>query len=73
MSDKIIRGITKDKYVRFFIVDSTDLTKEAYEMHNLSMTNTVLFGRMLNAVLMLGADLKTDKGSITIKVNGDGP
>ncbi|MDA3887120.1 MAG: Hsp33 family molecular chaperone HslO [Candidatus Delongbacteria bacterium] len=73
MSDKIIRGITKDKYVRFFIVDSTDLTKEATEMHNLSMTNTVLFGRMLNGALMLGVDNKADTGSITIKVNGDGP
>ena len=73
MSDKVIRGITKDKYVRFFIVDSTELTKEASGMHNLSMTNTVLFGRMLNAVLMLGVDNKADTGSITIKVNGDGP
>ncbi|NOR43980.1 MAG: Hsp33 family molecular chaperone HslO [Candidatus Delongbacteria bacterium] len=73
MADKIIRGITEDKYIRFFIVDSTELTKEVSEMHNLSMTNTVLFGRMLNGVLMLGVDNKADAGSITIKVKGDGP
>ncbi|MBN2790480.1 MAG: Hsp33 family molecular chaperone HslO [Candidatus Delongbacteria bacterium] len=73
MSDTIIRGITEDKYIRFFIVDSTELTKEAAEMHNLSMTNTVLLGRMLNAALMLGADLKGENETITVKVKGDGP
>ncbi|MDA3884733.1 MAG: Hsp33 family molecular chaperone HslO [Candidatus Delongbacteria bacterium] len=73
MSDTIVRGITEDKYIRFFIVDSTDLTKKAVEMHHLSMTNTVLFGRILNAALMLGADLKGENESITVKVKGDGP
>ncbi|MCK4655055.1 MAG: Hsp33 family molecular chaperone HslO [Candidatus Cloacimonetes bacterium] len=73
MRDKIIRGITKDKHVRFFAVDSTQTTRHAAKIHNLSITNSVLLGRMLSAALMIGAELKSNRDVITLKIDCDGP
>lgn len=73
MKDKIIRGITKNKHIRFFAVNSTETVREAVKLHNLSITNSVLLGRLLSAALMLGMDLKSEQDSLTIKIDGDGP
>jgi molecular chaperone Hsp33 len=73
LKDRIIRGITKNKFIRFFAVNSTETVKEAVELHNLSITNSVLFGRLLSGGLMLGMDLKSAQDSLTIKIDGDGP
>ena len=71
--DRIIRGITKDKSIRFFAIDATETVQEAVKIHHLSMTNSVIMGRMISATLMMAADLKSDKNVITLKINGDGP
>ena len=71
--DRIIRGITKDKSIRFFAIDSTDTVQEAVTIHHLSMTNSVIMGRMISATLMMAADLKSGKNVITLKIDGDGP
>ncbi|MCD4696420.1 MAG: Hsp33 family molecular chaperone HslO [Bacteroidales bacterium] len=73
MKDKIIRGITKDKNVRFFAVDSTETVRYASKVHNLSVTNTIIMGRMLSAALMMGTELKSEKDLITLKIECDGP
>ncbi len=71
--DKILRGITKNKYIRFFAVNSTTTVQKAVELHNLSITNAVLLGRLLSAALMMAIDLKSNQDSLTIKIDGDGP
>ena len=71
--DRIIRGITKDKSIRFFAIDATETVQEAVTIHHLSMTNSVIMGRMISATLMMAADLKSDKNVITLKIDGDGP
>lgn len=73
LKDKILRGITKNKYIRFFAVNSTLTVIKAVEVHKLSITNSVLLGRLISGALMLGIDLKSEKDSLTIKINGDGP
>ncbi len=72
MSDRIIRGVTEDGFVRFYGLDFKDLMIKAQEIHNLSTTNSVIFGRLLGAGLIMGSDLKSDKDLITIRVNSDG-
>ena len=72
MKDKIIRGITEDKYVRFFAVDSTETVREAKKIHNLSITNSVIMGRAISAALILGVDLKSASNVMTLKIDGDG-
>ena len=71
--DRIIRGITKDRSIRFFAIDATKTVQEAVTIHHLSMTNSVIMGRMICATLMMAADLKSDKNVITLKIDGDGP
>lgn len=71
--DRIIRGITKDKSIRFFAIDATETVQEAVTIHHLSMTNSVIMGRMISAALMMAADMKSDRNVITLKVDGDGP
>ena len=73
MKDRVIRGITQNKAVRFFAVDSTETVQNAVDLHNLSITNAVLLGRLLSAALMLGIGLKSEKDVLTIKIDGDGP
>ena len=73
MKDKIIRGITGDKQIRFFAVDSTEAVKHAVNIHNLSITNSVLLGRLMSAALMMAMDLKSENSVITLKVEADGP
>jgi molecular chaperone Hsp33 len=72
VKDKIIRGITEDKHVRFFAVDSTQTVREARDIHNLSITNSVLMGRSLSAALILALDLKTANNVLSLKLDGDG-
>jgi len=71
--DRIIRGITKDKSIRFFAIDATQTVQQAVQIHNLSMTNSVIMGRMISAGLMMAADLKSGDNLITLKIDGDGP
>jgi molecular chaperone Hsp33 len=71
--DRIIRGITLDKSIRFFAIDATKAVQKAVTIHNLSMTNSVIMGRMISATLMMAADLKSDKNVITLKIDGNGP
>jgi len=71
--DRIIRGITGDKSIRFFAIDATETVQKAVQIHNLSMTNSVIMGRMISAGLMMAADLKSDENVITLKIEGNGP
>ena len=73
MLDRIIRGITKNKFVRFFAVDSTETTKFASQIHNLSGTTSVIMGRLLSAGLMMAFDMKSSTDLITLKLQSEGP
>ena len=73
MSDRIIRGITKNKFVRFFAVNSTETTKYASQIHNLSGTTSVIMGRLLSAGLMMAFDMKSSTDLLTLKLQCEGP
>ncbi|PID28556.1 MAG: Hsp33 family molecular chaperone HslO [Candidatus Cloacimonadota bacterium] len=70
--DKIIRGITANKHIRFFGTDSTETLRELVKIHNLSITASVIAGRLISAALMMGMDLKSEKDNLTLKITGDG-
>ena len=73
MNDKLIRGISHDKFVRFFGIDSTETLRYATKIHNLSITNSVAYGRLLSAAAMMGMDLKSTDDLITLKIDCEGP
>lgn len=71
--DKIIRCVTHDGSLVASVVDSSDIVYTAQELHGLTKTTGAAFGRLLTAASIMGAMLKSQKSSVTIKVNGGGP
>ena len=68
---KLIKGVSKN--ARFFICDTKDLVQEAMDIHSCSPTGISILGRVLIAAGMMGKDLKNERDSMTIRINGDGP
>ncbi len=73
MKDYLIRGITKDKCIRFFAISANQVVSEAMKIHHLSYTNSILLGRTLIAGLLMSNDLKNEDDLLTIRFIGDGP
>lgn len=71
--DKIIRCITTDGAVMVSVINSTDLVYTAKKIHSTSPSATAALGRLLSACSMMGAQLKDNGASITVRVNGQGP
>ena len=72
MKDKVIRGISKDKFIRFFAVNSKTTVQTAVNIHNMSITNSVIFGRLANAAIMMAADLKGESAQLSLQIQSDG-
>ncbi|MCL2064107.1 MAG: Hsp33 family molecular chaperone HslO [Candidatus Cloacimonetes bacterium] len=73
MPDFLIRGITKDKFIRFFAVNAFSAVQTAIDLHYLSITNSVILGRLLISGLLMSANLKNPKDLLTLRIDGDGP
>lgn len=70
---KIVRCISNDGLVMATAIDSTDIVKRAVEIHRTTPVMTAALGRLLTGASIMGAMLKEDKASITLRVNGGGP
>lgn len=73
MKDYIIRGIDKNKSMRFFIATTTNMVEEARKIHNSSPTASATLGRMLTAAAIMGVGMKGKGDSLTFSIKGDGP
>lgn len=71
--DRIIRTITSDGSLMASAIDSTEIVYTAQKLHGLSKTAAASLGRLLTGASMMGAMLKSDRASLTLKVNGGGP
>ena len=69
---KLIRCITSDGLVTVIAVDATDIVNRAEQIHQTSAVVTAGLGRLLTAASMMGAMLKGEKASITLRLQGDG-
>lgn len=72
MSDKLIRAIAKKGQVRIIAAITTELVNEGVRIHKTAPTASAALGRMLTAGCLMGATLKSDKDTITLKINGGG-
>lgn len=70
---RLIRCITSDGCVIATAVDTTDIVNEAVRLHQTSPVASAALGRLLTAASIMGNALKCDNGSVTLRVNGDGP
>lgn len=71
--DKILRTITSDGSIMAAAIDSTAFVQTAQELHGLTKTSCAALGRLLTAASLMGAMLKSESASLTLKMNGGGP
>ncbi len=70
---KLLRAITTDGAVLATALDSTDMAGRAEQIHHSSATVTAAMGRLMTAASMMGAALKNDDDTITLRIAGGGP
>ena len=73
MSDRIVRAISSDGFVKAAAVCSRDLTERARQIHKTLPVGTAALGRTLAAASMLGNALKGQGASLTLQIKGGGP
>ena len=73
MNDYLVRGMSMDGFVKAVAIRSTGLVGEAARIHRTTPNATAAFGRALTAASMMGNMQKTENGSMTLQIKGDGP
>ena len=71
--DRIIRCITSTGSLMAAAIDTTETAIVGQQVHGLSATAAAALGRALTGASLMGAMLKQDKASVTLKFNGGGP
>ena len=72
MKDRLIIGTACDDKVRILAANTTELVNEGVKIHKCAKTAAAAFGRLLTAGTLMGAMLKSEKDSITVKIDGRG-
>ncbi len=70
---KLVRYITKDGSAYIVACDSSDVVRDAEEIHKTSAVVSAALGRLLTGCAIMGSMLKGEEDSVTIRVNGGGP
>ncbi len=70
---KAVRMISSDGTLTAMAVDSADIVESAREIHRTSSVITAALGRLLTGASMMGAVLKNEDDSVTLRINGGGP
>ncbi|MFV0497771.1 MAG: Hsp33 family molecular chaperone HslO [Candidatus Fimivivens sp.] len=70
---KLLRAITSDGAILATVLDATDMCNRAEQIHQSSATVTAAIGRLMTAASMMGAALKNDTDTITLRIAGKGP
>ncbi len=70
---KIVRTLSEDGSVLCSAIDSTDIVRDIQRLHGSSPVVTAALGRMCTAGSIMGALLKNEGDTLTLRVNGGGP
>ncbi len=65
--------LTKDGFARLLFAETTGIVQYASGRHRPSKTVTAALGRGLTAAALMGATLKDEGGSLTLRFRGNGP
>lgn len=68
----LARAITKDGSAFSVAIDATEIVSKMREIHNTSAAVSIALGRLTVAGSMMGALLKNDADSLTLRIKGDG-
>ena len=69
--DRIIRCITPDGAIMACAADTSDIVYTGAKLHMTSPVATAALGRLLTAAAIMGAQLKQDDASLTLRIKGD--
>jgi molecular chaperone Hsp33 len=73
MKDYTIRATAADGMVRAFAAITTEMVREARNLHSLSPVASAALGRTLTAAALMSKSLKGEKDKLTIQIKGEGP
>lgn len=71
--DQIIRVIAKDAPIKAMAITARDTVERARAIHDCWPVASAALGRLLMAASMMGAVMKGEEGSVTLRVRGGGP
>lgn len=71
--NKLVRMISEDGTLYCLALDSTEMVKEMQSIHNTSKVCSAALGRLITGASMMGALLKGEKDTLTLKISGGGP
>ncbi len=71
--DQIVRVIAKNAPVKAMAISGTALVERARAIHDCWPVAAAALGRLLMAASMMGAVMKEDNASVTLRVKGGGP
>lgn len=72
MSDKLIKALGYNDQIRIYVVDATDMIREAQKKHDTWSAATAALGRAMVGTTLLGATLKGEE-KLTVRIDGGGP
>lgn len=70
---KLVRCISTQGDLTIMAADTTDIVEEARQIHGTSAVVSAALGRLLTAAGFMGAALKGENDSVTLRINGSGP
>lgn len=73
MEYNFIKAISKNKLVRVYVIDSTQIVEQARAYHDTTPVCSAALGRVLTAASLMGSTLKAQNESMTLQFKGDGP
>ena len=71
--NRLLRATDEHNHVRMLMATTTDLVREARDIHQTSPVSTAALGRLLTGAAMMGYMMKGDKDVLTLQIKGDGP
>lgn len=73
MENRLIDCLAYEGKVSIKCISSSNMVEEARRVHDLSPVASAALGRLLTITSIMGYETKTDKGSITNQIKGNGP
>ena len=72
-NSRILTALSRDGGFRLILTDATGVVEKLRQIHRPSRTVTAALGRCAVACSLMGKLLKEEAGSVTLRVEGDGP
>ena len=69
---KIVSAISGSGSVVCYAIDSSDMVATAEQLHKTSAVVTAALGRLMTAASLIGSQIKSENGSVTLRLKGDG-